>query len=328
MQMFREKLSKFRVWLEEKREKSPKLFDSIFKIVEAVWIILTTFTPVIVQNKYFSAIFICVSFVAIYTTQWALLSNENDRRCTELNLKCESQIAAIEQQKLEAARFSHSAAHTIKNNVANIPHQELKLTRDALANYLKEGLNTLESILTKQYGTKVSASVKLGDRQGKLKTYGRGKNNIESRNGSARVNKLDRKSYTVTSNYAYSAIFNQQLRYFADGDLSNLTMQEKNEDKFFWEYKEPWENYFKATIVIPIRCQSFQDQDADELFEVLGLVCVDANAVIKEWTDNPNSYGYEITAFFADSLYNYIAQYLQQQRTKSGRKARGSTKSR
>lgn len=316
----REVLSKFRNWLEGNRTKNPKVFDFILKISEAGWILITTFTPALVQNKFVLASLICVSFIAIYITQWAVLENEADRRCAELNAKNERDIEAMRQQTLEAVSFTHSAAHKIRDNVAKIPHQEIKPTREALASFLKEGLNSLENNLTKAYGTKISASVKLGDRKKKLKTYGRGTNSIESRKGSLKVSRLDKKSYAITSNYAYTAIFNRQSKCFADGDLKNLTMKEKDDDVFFWEHDEPWEDYFKATIVIPIRCQSFKEGDADDVFEVLGLVCVDANKVIEEWTDNPDSYGYEMTAFFADSLYNYIAQYLQQQKAESERK--------
>ena len=321
LKRLKEALSRFRKWLEGNRSKNPKIFDFISKAVEATWILLTTFTPVLVQNKFVLVSLICVSFIVIYITQWALLKNETDRRCVELEEKNDSRIEAIRQQTLAAVSFTHSAAHKIRDNVAKIPHQEIKPTREALASFLKEGLNSLESILTKEYGIKISASVKLGDRKNKLKTYGRGTNNIESRKGSLRVSRLDKKSYAITSNYAYTAIFDRQSKCFADGNLTNLTMKEKDGDEFFWEHEEPWEDYFEATIVIPIRCQSFKEGDEDDVFEVLGLVCVDANEVIEEWTDNPDSYGYEMTAFFADSLYNYIAQYLQQQKAHSGPKS-------
>ena len=273
--------------------------------------------PTLVENNAVITVFLFISFLLVFTFQWVLLNNKYESQIESNEAKYSLQIKRDEEkhhsQLMSIAQFTHSVAHRIKINIANVPYQDINFTREALASFIKEGLNTLESNLSSKYDTKVSASIKLCTKKNKLKTFGRGVNSIESRRGEARVIRLDRREHSISSNYAYNAIINKKLKFFADGDLKNLSMKEKENDKFYWEYSDDWSDYFLSTIVIPIRCPSLQRTGEVEEYRILGLLCVDSHDVIPEWTNNSKSYGYELTAFFADSLYNYINKYLEQQ---------------
>lgn len=296
----------FRNYLDKKRKENKKAFDFCTKAGESLWVILSAFFPSLIENNIIVTGFLLISFFGVFLFQWAVLKNEFESQV-------ESNEDKFNSQMMNVAQFTHSVVHGIKINIANVPYQEINFTRDALASFIKEGLNTLENNLSSKYEKTISASIKLCTKENRLKTFGRGVNNIESRGGEARVIKLDKREHSVSSNYAYNAIIKMKLKFFADGDLKNLSMKLKEKDKFYWEYSTDWSNYFRSTIVIPIRCPCFQKSGEVEEYKIVGLLCVDSHDVIPEWTNNSKSYGYELTAFFADSLYNYINKYLERQ---------------
>ena len=100
----------------------------------------------------------------------------------------------------------HLTTHGLKYGTAQIPYQDIRLTRKALADFLQTGLNGLEKALSKEYGTNISASVKLCTKPTKLKTFVRGKNNVISRSGISNTKTQDAKEYGIASNYAYKTI--------------------------------------------------------------------------------------------------------------------------
>ena len=296
------------------RKKNPKAFDLAARFIEIVWVFISTFLAGIAPNAILLVVVMSIAFGVMCLIQWALLKNENDREQEKIRQEAAKKEKKYQAQTLDVIRFSHSVAHTIRDQTAKIPHQEMRLTRGDLADFLNGSLSALETVLSDKYGVTISASAKLCTNHKRLKTFARGKNSIITRGGLAKIKVRDRKEIPVAKNYAYIAIIDRQMQYFADGDLQNLTMKEKDGDKFFCELGSQWNDIFSATIIIPIRCPNFTKVGSAIEYEVKGLICIDSAETIPEWTNSTETAAYNMTAFLADSVYGYIEAYTEQQK--------------
>ena len=182
------------------------------------------------------------------------------------------------------------------------------ITRNSIPEFLVSTLNDLEQILSDHYGEKICASIKLCNTQNTLKTFARGQNNVACRGGIKKVRRQNAKSIRIGDNYAYDTILKRKFQYFAEGDLTNLSEKEKDDDKFFCEYGDKWKSLFHSSIIIPIRCQVL-DRHSEE-YRMLGLICIDSKIVQPEWNYKKVSYAYQTTAFVADVLYSLIESYI------------------
>ena len=304
----------FRNKLEYLRQKNPKLFDWISIFIKVVWFFLSTFFAGIAYNAIVLVVVMSFAFGGICILQWSLLKNDNDREQQEIRREAAEKEKMYQAQALDVIQFAHTVAHTIKDQTAKIPHQDMELTRRNFADFLNGSLSALETVLSDEYGLTISASVKLCTNHKNLKTYARGKNNIATRGGLAKVRKRDRKEISVKKNYAYIAIIEHQMQYFADGDLQKLSMKEKDEDTFFCELGPEWSDIFVATIIIPIRCPDFSKSVRAMEYEVKGLICIDSAKTMPDWTNSTETAAYNMTAFLADSIYGYVEAYTEQQK--------------
>lgn len=328
----------FREFLERTRIKSPKVFDFIYAMVPFAITIIGTLFPGILASK--SGFRICVIAVAaaIYIWQWATLKNEMYRRLAEETKKRSKEIEeeyvvlneydvhsqeeqeailkegltgiqAVQDLSLHYSTFSHKVSHNVKRLCTEFESDfSAILMRERVADFLKPAINSFEDVLSECYGEDIRASIKLPVDSKCFKTYARGTRNEKSR-GRYKSRKQDEKRLLIRDNYAYDAIVNKQLRFFAEGELPKLHNKFKDDDVFKCEYKD-YLSIFKATVVMPIRIPKFEETETKQ--EVIGLVCIDCKDTLAEWSsDNfDNKLGYHIIADFADSLALLIQAYM------------------
>ena len=315
-------VARVRIVLERWREKNPKIFDAAARFVEVGWIIGSTYCTNLASNIVAVAIVMCIAFAGLSLIQWALLTNKSIRELNKERAAHQKEIAELknsyatekeemQRQRMDALEFVHSVAHSIKTNIAKIPNQKMGVTRNNLSEFFSAGLNSLEDILTDYYHVPIRASIKLCIRPGVLKTYGRGQNNICSRGGASKVQKLNKKEIQIVDNYAYNAIMQRQLQYFAEGDLRNLSDRENDSDVFFCEYGAKWKEMFLSSIVIPVRYPVMTGAVIE--YKMLGLICIDSKDTFAEWSNAKETYAYRMTAYFADAIYSLIDQYMKRQ---------------
>lgn len=315
-------LARTRDTLERWRKKNPKVFDGLARFAEVVWVLGSTYCTNLASNLFAVAIVMCIGFAGLYLFQWALLTNKSIReldkekelhqqKLTEMANTQTAEKDKLQRERMAALVFVHSVAHNIKTNIAKIPNQKMSVTRNNLSEFLSSGLNSLEDILTDYYGVPIRASIKLCARPGVLKTYARGQNNISSRGGVSKVQKLNKKEILIEDNYAYNAIMQRQLQYFAEGDLCNLSDKENDSDVFFCEYGDNWKDMFLSSIIIPLRYPIMTGSVTD--YKMLGLICIDSKDTFPEWSNAKKTYAYRLTAYFADVIYSFIDQYMRRQ---------------
>ena len=314
-------LKRFREQLEKIREKNPKAFDYIVKFVMVLAFFCNVFAPAILSNVWFVFWGEAMLCALLMVLQWATLKNETcrlinkqreeyernidqlfqdyDSEEKEKSKSLEKIIDKTQQQQLAFIAFTHMISHEIKMLSFNLPEISPRLAARSIVQFLKVGIDKVESILNEQYNTSICASIKLSEEKGKLKTYVRGEHNIACRGGqlatSAREIEVD-----VTKNYAYDAIINHDLTYFAEGNLLNIHNKMKDDDVFYCEYND-FTSLFYATFIMPIRIPRYEKKDCHEC---LGLICIDCKKEIKEW-NNPSfnkMIGYHLVADYADNL--------------------------
>lgn len=335
-------LTKIRNDLENIRTRNPKFFDAAATIIQVMWTLANTFwNSAILNNAVLTACITLATCGVLCLSQWVLLTNRREREVAEQKRLSECEIAEqkrlskceIAKQKrlsehqateftrklqviaedtdvnsLEMMSFAHIVAHEIKMNISKMPNQSIEITRNSIPDFLVNTLNDLERILSNHYGEKICASIKLCNTQNTLKTFARGQNNVTCRGGIKKVRIQNTKPIKIGDNYAYDTILKRKFQYFAEGDLTNLSEKEKDDDKFFCEYGDKWKSLFRSSIIIPIRCQILARHS--EEYRMLGLICIDSKIVQPEWNRKKDSYAYHTMAFVADVLYSLIESYI------------------
>ena len=94
--------------------------------------------------------------------------------------------------------------------------------RTRVYDFLERSVIYLEELLSTLYERSIRISIKLAIDDCTFKTYVRGKNNISSRGGQLKCKKKNQKRLKVSKNYAYKALVNKGLAFFAEGDLLHL----------------------------------------------------------------------------------------------------------
>ena len=281
--------------------KNPKLFNGISIIFEIAWFCFGTFFSSLASSLWLTGIIASLSFGTLYFYQWILLTNKHEQATREI-------VKEIEKQVVDSVTFSHNVTHNIKTRISLMPNQELGVTREEIVDLLNKVLNGLEENLSNYYKHDICASIKLCINVNKLKTFARGNRNVKCRGGRRKVQKFNKKEIKIADNYAYNLILKNQLSFFAEGDLNNLTEKENDSDIFYCEYGEIWSEYFLSTIVIPIRYQIINGESAE--YKMLGLICVDSKEKHPEWSNRTDNYGYQMSAFVADTVYSLIDHYM------------------
>ncbi len=306
----------FRKWLKSVREKNPQRYDSFTKYT---WIIWETIIAALGLFSGLSSDWItitaCVFFAIVMGFQLGSERNRTDRLLEESQQKHDKEIMrtnkeggekiekaqkiaaeleyryqlTIIEEKKALAKIEHEAAHRAKHCITDIRRMETREDcLDKLAEFLKKCADDLEDQLSHYYNKDICVSFKLADSESTVKTYTRGKNNIKNRKIIGLPS--SEKPKDISKNTAYNHIFsNEKHNCYHCGDLRNV--------RFSCE-RDNWQEYFKATIVIPIR---WNIPHSDE-YQIAGIVCVDCNEIVDDW-NSPSSFGYQLTAFFADLLF-------------------------
>lgn len=322
----------FRRKLEELREKRPEVFDFVSEAIKISLPFLGVFAPALLTGTRWLMVGNLVLFSSLLTLQWATLKNEGDRRVKieqekhaeeekilddlygedeEKKLtKAVHQLQESQHFSYQVVDFSHLVSHNVKQLSTELTvtsPQDGRMTRRVI-DFLQESINSMEDILQAHYKLNIRASVKLGIDENTFKTYARGKQNILSRGGELAVRKLNGKKLLVKQNYAYDAIVNNDLKFFAEGNLTCLHNKIEEGDQFFCEY-ENYLDLFQSTFIMPIRIIDYQR--GAEAHEILGLVCIDCPEEMIDWNDPgfDTTIGYHIVADYADSLALLMKKY-------------------
>lgn len=290
-----------RRFVERIQTKNPRLFNGISIVLEIAWFCFATFFSSLASSLWLTGIIASASFGTLYFYQWILLTNKQEQTTREI-------VQEMEKQVVDSVTYSHNVTHNIKTRISLMPNQELGVTREEIVNLLNEILNGLEEKLSAYYKHDICASIKLCVNINKLKTFARGNRNVKCRGGRRKVQKFNKKEIKIADNYAYNLILKNQLSFFAEGDLNNLTEKENDDDVFYCEYGEKWREYFLSTIVIPIRYQIINGERAE--YKMLGVICVDSKEKHPEWSNRKDNYGYQMSAFVADTVYSLIDHYM------------------
>lgn len=328
-------LARFRQCLDEIRSHNPKLFDIVAELLKFLFPFIASFIPALFNSTIWIMIGCLVFSSAMYLTQWALLTNRQERAIHDEREKNKQTIQQIknthikEIQELEQssnqnndtqivvlenriirltkisygiASFSHNISDEIKRIIAEFRSPRNGGASFRVASFLQNSINTLEKLLSIYYETTICASIKVCLTMSTVKTYTRGYNNCIARGGSLRSNDRDKQPINILNNYAYKAIVKDGLKFFAEGDLTNIHNKVNDDDEFFCEYGEDYLDLFFATVVMPIRLPLFTRRKQKQ--ETLGLLCVDCRKEMPIWskTDFNFDLGYHIIADYADNL--------------------------
>lgn len=323
---------KLRLFLKKIYDKNPKIYDLFLTFFISLIAVLGVFAPSVFSKLWFVSIGFGVYSSIMLVVFWASLSNRHEAALKKIDdeiydilqdeekkyqeLKDEATKEAIEVlEKVEdysrrVTNFSHSISHEIKYISAGFPPMSESLVPQ-ITNFMQGSLNDLEELLSEQYKTEIRASIHLTVSNTKVKAYFRGTNNKSSR-GLINICDLDLTEIESKDNYAYDAIVNRKMAYFAEGDLLHLKNTKKPEEKFYCEYEKFWE-LFNATIVMPIRIPDYKKMyETDQ--NIYGMVCIDAKDKLDKWSDKKlcDTIGYHIIADYADSIALLIEKWVKE----------------
>ena len=307
----------FKIYIKEKRENNPKIFDWIAKFGGHIFSFITCFMPAFFTPNWVVFLLISVFYSFTLVFQWAVLTNRENDVVSELNKKHEAKIRELRQTYEKdgfvssTANFSHYVSNRVKDITARIPTIPDGTRAVLISDFFNESLNKIEELLSEYYGEEIRASIKLNSSNEAFKTYGRGKNNIKSRGGEAAIAIANQETVEITQNYAYRIIIEKCMPYFAEGDLSSLSNKLRDDDKFYCEYKD-YSSKFNSTIIISLRFPVFKGKTKNlQNYEILGIICIDCKKCMSEWSRNDitTSLGYHIIANYVDSLCILIKKY-------------------
>ena len=197
--------------------------------------------------------------------------------------------------------FSHLVSDSVKKLTAELEMGVDGRGRTRVYDFLERSVIYLEELLSTLYERSIRISIKLAIDDCTFKTYVRGKNNISSRGGQLKCKKKNQKRLKVSKNYAYKALVNKGLAFFAEGDLLHLHNIVGDGDKFYCE-EEEFERLFLSTFIMTVRIPRFEEDP--EKHAVIGLICIDSEHSLVEWSekDFTSKVCYHIVADFADSI--------------------------
>lgn len=343
--LIKEKILWIRLLLNEIRNKKPRLYDRAVKWVQFVVPFIGVFAPVLITNNWLRAILEIALFTLLLLFQWATYVNrieakdkeiqklETIIKSNEVEIKEKKEetdvfsrlidedesannktIAIMQNQIDELSGFSHSIADKVKKISSEIQKTIDQRVISDITQFLQQSLNSLESILSEQSGKKIRSSIKLTINRTTIKTYARGRNNIESRGGLFYCTGLNDKGIKISANYAYKALVFRGQQFFAEGNLLEMHNRFSPGDVFYCEYGDAYPNIFISTIVIPIRVPVYNEVSINQhrpQQEILGILCIDCKDEILEWSadDIQDNRVYHIIASYADNLAILLKEY-------------------
>ena len=250
-------ISIVRLWLNNIRQKKPEQFDKAFKTVTFMIPFISCFAPALVTKNWSRAIleFIVLSVILVF--QWSTFTNrivekENELQSTkalvETHIKNieklnkdvkdytdrigkiekthEERLIILNKRFDDLAGFSHSVSDNVKKIIAEISKSIDVRVTERITRFLQQSLTALETILSDHYGLEIRSSIKITIDENSLKTYARGRNNINSRGGIYHCYQENERRIDIDANYAYIAIVKREQKFFAEGNLLNTANME------------------------------------------------------------------------------------------------------
>lgn len=273
---------------------------------------LGCFAPALVTSTGWLMFGNLILFSSLLTLQWATLTNKANKRVAKVEnefskwrkLYGDNEIEKINKLNvflLSIVNFSHLVSDKVKKLSIEITYHLDGSMRQRVIDFLQESINSIEELLTEHYDATMRASIKLVYNKDSFKTYVRGGKNIESRGGELSIKNLNKKIIPIEHNFAYDAIANKHLNFFAEGNLAHIHNKSEKDDAFFCEYPD-YSDIFCATFIMPIRIPEYRNNT--DTHEILGIVCIDCKQEINEWSrsDFKDKLCYHLVADYADNL--------------------------
>ncbi|MBR6158460.1 MAG: hypothetical protein IKQ27_16015 [Lachnospiraceae bacterium] len=341
------KLKNIKKFLKYIRSKNPKFYDRCLVFFSAFVSIAGAFAPLLLTNFWLRTIlvfiFVALSMVVMYATLTNIIDDKekeiydlkNKHSKIEEDLKNElsknekdlkylndentsyKQLNNDLNVQLDGlAGFSHIVSDNVKKISAKIQKPIDPRIQEEMLKFIRESLTSLEDRLTIHYKKEIRACIKLlGVDSDILRICARGNNNATCRD----TTKADETK--IGKNFAYIDVINNKKSYFAEGNLLRLNKSYNMYNNiFFCEFEMNYYEIFKAAIVMPIRMPEYlksPNGNEEAVQHVYGLLCVDCNEVILEWSDRffDKKQAYHIVADYADSLALLMKEYCYASKT-------------
>lgn len=231
---------------------------------------------------------------------------------------------ALKRMSVTSDKF-HRLTHESRNVFFDIMHSHKKnvLTENELIsvhkNYIENILDDLCEVMNSFTEKKICACVKLfsytedeeiiDENESKLITFCRSRNSDTDRENYERNNsgEIFLKDNT---DFRYIVDVNKSKDYFYKGDLIKYDNELKRNNDRYRNSNENWINYYKGTIVVPIRIEfkRLYHQRREDSYHLIGFLCVDSMDT-DAFKDEQENYNVNVLKAYADMIYILLSQY-------------------
>lgn len=303
------------MWLQKKFHNIPLWFINILTVVSGI---VTIITPIITIISSFKSGFSPQKWIYITITLLALLNVIQFLRIRKYRY--------ISTNQMEKTSDSyHHFLHEARNLYFDIMHSYKKktLTTSGLSEIYKEHLRALLDqlciIMNALTERKISACIKLisyGDDEevidadkAKLVTFCRSANsNTDRENYEKHGHEILMKDNT---DFWEIVSKDSDKDYFYQGNLEKYAKEMQKLGKRYRNTNENWAEYYKGTIVVPIRIEFkklYHLKKDDDEFHIIGFICVDSPSA-DAFTEKQETYNVDTVKAFADMIYILLGQY-------------------
>lgn len=218
-------------------------------------------------------------------------------------------------------KFSHASRDIYFDILHN--HKLGTLTENELhttyKNYIGDVLDNMCEVMNSFTEKKVCACVKLftytdreeviDENNSKLITFCRSKNSDTNRDN---YEKRNSKDIYLKDNTDFRYILDGSIEkdYFYQGNLVEFNNKLKETGKRYRNTNINWEQYYRGTIVVPIRieCKHLYNQNQDSAFHIMGFLCVDSMDT-DAFREEQENYNVDMIKAYADMIYIFLDQY-------------------
>ncbi|HJC23210.1 MAG TPA: hypothetical protein H9761_05840 [Candidatus Eisenbergiella merdavium] len=241
--------------------------------------------------------------------------------------RLEQQRQEFEKQKSIVCVNNYKFMHDYRNEInwMEFNAKEGKLSEETLhhtvENFLEKSLDNLTGILSNLTGETVCGCVKLiigGNfnnvkiEDASVRTFARS-SNTDCKRRSNDV-KSDKKGVPIRGNTDFMSILsddrNSNDSYFYKGNLLEFNNEMKKIGKSYENTTLNWEEYYKGTIVVPIRIAKKRISNTHSInsYCILGFLCVDTLSLTAFIAEQEENYTY-IVKSYAATMFNMLYKY-------------------
>lgn len=221
----------------------------------------------------------------------------------------DNEIIQLNNDLDNLAGFSYTVSNFVNHLTIELKTTSMDvLLTKRVTDFLQKSINTFEELLSSQYHNTISANIKFGIEEDTLKSFIRGRNNVESRKGFFLCPDSYYQSVRFDENYGYHAVIADGYKYFSEGNLKKLSNPVKENDVYFCEYGESYTDIMLSAIVIPLKVPVYEK---NRYKKIIGLLCIDCKDEIPEWSDKklPETRAYHIISNYAESIAMMMREY-------------------